>query len=64
LVVPFEVEELGNTHIREEASKILQCEPTLEAVKKAITDKWGANAKTDTIQEGVRESDNFKDFIF
>jgi hypothetical protein len=45
LVVPFEVEELGNTHILEEASKVLQCEPALEAVKKAITDKWGANAK-------------------
>jgi hypothetical protein len=28
-----------------EASKVLQCEPNLEAIKKAITDKWGANAK-------------------
>ena len=45
LVLPFEVEELGNTHILEEASKVLKCEPTLEAVKKAITDKWGENAK-------------------
>jgi hypothetical protein len=45
LVVPFEVEELGNEHILEEASKVLQCEPTLEAITKAITDKWGANAK-------------------
>jgi hypothetical protein len=45
LVVPFEVEELGNEHILEEASKVLQCEPTLEAIKKTITDKWGPNAK-------------------
>src|SRR5208283_4111735 len=45
LVVPFEVEELGNKHILEEASKVLQCESNLEAIKKAITDKWGANAK-------------------
>ncbi len=41
----FEVEELGNKHIFEEASKALQCDPTLEAVKKAITERWGANAK-------------------
>ena len=45
LVVPFEVEELGNGQILEEASKVLQCEPTLDAIKKAITDKWGPNAK-------------------
>ena len=45
LVVPFEVEELGNTHILEEASKVLKCGATLEAVKKAITDKWGSHAK-------------------
>ena len=45
LVVPFEVEELGNTHILEEARKALKCEATLEAVKKAITDKWGPQAK-------------------
>ena len=45
LVVPFEVEELGNTHILQEASKVLQWESNLEAVKKVITDKWDANAK-------------------
>jgi hypothetical protein len=36
LVIPFEVEELGNNHILEEASKVLQCEPTLDAIKKAL----------------------------
>jgi hypothetical protein len=45
LVVPFEVEELGNEHILEEASKVLKCEPTLDAIKKAIINKWGPNAK-------------------
>jgi hypothetical protein len=45
LVIPFEVEELGNDHILEEASKVLHCKPNLDAIKKALTDKWGADAK-------------------
>ncbi len=42
LVVPFEVEELGNTHILQEASKVLQWESNLEAVKRSRKAKAGA----------------------
>ena len=35
----------GYRQSNEEASKVLQCDPTLNAIKKAITAKWGANAK-------------------
>ena len=59
LVVPFEVEELGNEHILEEASKVLQCEPTLDAIKKAIiksgvqTRKHFGYATTELMHENI-----------
>jgi len=44
-VLSFEVNELGNTHLLEDAAAVLKCQPNLEDINREITKRWGANAK-------------------
>ena len=44
-VMAFEVNDLGNTHIVEEAANALHTPPSLEAVIKEIIAQFGRNAK-------------------
>jgi len=44
-VITFEMEELGNEHVVEEASRKLGTKPFLKDVLEAIEKRWGANAQ-------------------
>ena len=56
-IIAFEVEELRNTHILDEAAKALGCENTLEVILEAIKTRWGDGAKAVWLCDKKRDAE-------
>jgi hypothetical protein len=57
-VIEFEVEELGNTQIIEEAAKSLGCSKDLASVFKAIEERWGEDAEAVWLWNKKRDAED------